>query len=148
MDDPVKTLKTLLETDWSLDDTLAAERIMFRTEEPLRPNTRFVSKNISVEIKSVASGATPRNEARTVFRETVAVDVWVRITPSTEAGKETALDNKRKLIEEIRRIVKAHRHRESNIDFKYFGGDKTLNGLGEEPPFFRTIANVVCIYNV
>ena len=148
MDDPVKTLLALLYDNWTLTDELDAESVAFRTEEPLKPDTRFVTKNISIEIKGVASGATPKNTQRTVFREIVSIDVWVRLTPATEEGKETALDNKRALIEHIRSIIKAHAHRESGIDFKYFGGDKTLNGLGEEPPFLRSIVNVVCIYNV
>ena len=149
MDDPVKTLKTLLEDEWLLtENATMKENIVFRTEQPIKPDTRFLSKNTSIEISQVASGANPRNEGRTVFRETIAINIWVRIAPPNEAGVATAVDNKRKLIEEVRRIVKANRHSASGIDFVYFGGDKSLNGLGEEPPFLRTAVDVVCIYNV
>lgn len=145
MNDPAQSLKTLIESNWTLTSP-NADDITFRVGEPINLAERFLKRDISIEFHRLRAISQPRNKARTIIRELTPIHVWIRIKPATENGKTTAQSTRQTIIDHIKSIIKENAESATDIKYMYQGGDQHPDELGKEPPVLHSVINVVCLY--
>jgi len=145
MNDPAQSLKTLIESNWTLSSP-SKNDITFRVGEPVNLAERFLKRNISIEFHRLRAVSQPRNKARTIIRELTPIHIWIRVTPATEHGKESKQTLRQAIIDHIKSIIKNNAESVTDIKYIYQGGDQHVDQLGDEPPVLHSVINVVCLY--
>jgi hypothetical protein len=143
-----KTVKELIENNWSLTDKdTKASVITFRQGRTIKTKTKFQPHDIIIQVYSESGGARPRNLGRTHFTRMIAIDIIQKV-PSLEPERVEADDIQQALMDEVKRIIKANQHRVGDIEMKVFTGDTFIPNLEDNPPYLRVIINIGCKYNV
>lgn len=143
MQEPEKTLKELLENQWTLKNPLGTRDIAFRIEEPENPAERFKSQPVSIEVCGLANATRQKSDARTIFNEIISIHVWQHVNA---ADKNRSIAERQQLIDHIRTIIKTARKTATDIKYMRFAGDRKISGFNQEPPFLHTVIDIICLY--
>ena len=146
MQEVTKTLIEQLETDWNLSESLHKQKITFRRGEPPDLATRFVPNSVSIEALKFTTPIVKRTSARSRFNEIISLNMWMIIEPKTQDAINDLLDERQKIVDEIRRIVKLRQRTMTNIRFSYLTTERYMDEYEAEPPVLRMNVLILCTY--
>ena len=144
MQDPVKTIKDLLNTGWIDDDSaLDKDNITWRFGPPENPLTRFQDKEISFEFNSYGLPRKKRTKARAQGRRVVMMDCWLRLRPADV--RETFQGYKQTIADKVDTLVAASETSATGLDLIYVYGDPRNLDADD---CMRIQIEIICIYQV
>lgn len=150
MQEVTKTLKELFtNNEWGWKETTVGIReneITFRRLEPTNLKTRFVGNETSIEFCKVTNILRTKNLARYGYNEVVGLNIWQLFKPRTDDRQDELNDLRQKIIDEVRRIIKASSRHLKDIRFSYAGNETFLDELDEDPPVLHCVMNIHCIF--
>lgn len=148
MQEASKTLLAALEDNWALTPKATKKvSISFRRGEPFDLTTRFTKNKISIEVGKLTRPITKRTLARSVSNEVLPISVWLLVRPKTESQKNSLLDRRQTLEDEIERILLATQKTLADVRFSKVGNVRYIDLLDDDPPTLRVVIDTVCTYN-
>jgi len=143
MQDPVKTVKDIIEGGWELTDVgLKATDITWRQGAPEDMTTRFMAKTISAEFSFLTIPKDKRSLIRARAHMIVTADFWMLVTPNKTSDDMYA--DRRKIIDEVEEIVAANERIMTDLDLVYIAAIRRLDR--ESDRIVRTQFELVCLY--
>lgn len=132
MQDPAITLMACLKEDWLLTGVLAVDKIKFTTgwfdSELVTPQIVVLEDESLSETWELGYGTL---KITAMYK----VEVWVSFVKTTGKGRGIAKDNRFKIVEEIRRIIKANESGLTDLwKIKLHGRGRPIDLLRNRPP--------------
>lgn len=145
MQDPVKTIKDVLNTNWINDaSVLDKDVITWRFGPPEDPKTRFNEFDISMEFDFLTAPREKRSLARSVVRKVVTVDIWMHI--DADDVLETMFTAMQTAADKVDSVIKANQRSLTNLDLAHVGPERNLDR--PEDKYLRRQFEIVCQYQV
>ena len=147
MQETSKTLKDLLEDNWTLTKHLHKKKIVFRRNEPRVLDTRFNRQNISIEITKIVRPVSKRVLARSMSKELLGINVWLLVKHTTEERVDDVSDDRQSIEDHIEAIIQDNQRIVGNsIRFVKVVNAIYPDNLTDDPPVLRAILTVMAQY--
>jgi len=145
MQDLTKTLKELLEDNWTLKTSRTKKaKVTFRRGEPFDLATRFSENKISIEVCRLTNPVVKRTLNTDVNNEIVPINLWIQIKPKTEKHVQNLLDDRQTIIDHVRSIIKTNQRAITDVKLGYRRTERHLDDYESEPPVLRTVFEIIC----
>jgi len=146
MKDPAVTIMACLKAGWLLTGVLAIDNIKFTTgwfDSELKTPQIVVLEDESISDTWELGYGTIKVTAM------YKVEVWVSAVKTTSKGRGKAKDYRFKLVEEIRRIIKANQSGLKDLwKVKLHGRGRPIDLLRNNPPILTYSQRFTVIYSV
>lgn len=145
--DPGISILAALKSDWSLAGTLAVDSIRFSTgdfdDPPTKPFTVTITEDYALNSIWELGYGTIRVDA------TYLIEVKVNVVDTSNKGRGKAKDHRFKLVQEVKRIIKANKtgfHGVWKMELR--GRGRTRDQLKFNPPVLKYEQRLQVIYPV
>jgi len=146
MQDPAVTLMACLKTDWALGGDLAVDNIKFTTGWY---NSELETPQIVVLEDESISDTWELGYGTIKVTAMYKAEVWVSVVETTGKGRGIAKDHRFKIIEEVRRIIKANQSGLTDLwKIKLHGRGRPIDLLRNNPPRLTYSQRFTVIYSL